>query len=100
MGPGPKGVDMLEDNGIFRIDSAVSHNKLKKIHKEIEKKIKEIKTIQIDQSDSLGSSALVSLLKIVKSSYPDIVIPLIDEKETQLKGVGKFVIIDKNNSGN
>lgn len=88
---------MLEDNGIYKIDSSVSHNKLKKIHKEILKNIAEIKTIQIDQTDSLGSSALLSLLKIIKSTHPEINIPLIEEKESYLKGIGKLIIIDKNN---
>lgn len=91
---------MLEENGVYQIESSTAHAEIANIHKDILKNIKEIKTIEINQTDDLSSSALISLLKTIKSNNPDINIPLIDTKEGNIKGVGKFVIIGKDSITN
>ena len=84
---------MLEDNGIFKIDASVSHNELKEIHKELVENIKNINTIQISDDSELKSSALLSLLICIKNSKPKIKIPLIEEQNSFLNGLGKFSIV-------
>ena len=84
---------MLEDNGIFKLDAGVSHNELEKIHKEIVKSIKDINTIEVSNNDELKSSALFSLLMCVKNSNPKIKIPLIEEQNSLLNGLGSFSIV-------
>ena len=84
---------MLENNGIYNIDAGVSHNELDEIHKDIVKNIKNIKIIQISDDDELKSSSLLSLLICVKNSKPKVKIPLIDEQNSFLNGLGKFSIV-------
>ncbi len=48
----------------------------------------------------MSSAALITLLKTVKFNNLSINIPLIDNKEGYIKGVGKFVIIERNNITN
>lgn len=83
---------MLEDNGIFKIDAGVSHGELDEIHKNIVKNIKDINTIEVSDNDELKSSALFSLLMCVKNSNPKIKIPLIEEQNSFLNGLGSFSI--------
>ena len=92
-----KGDGMLEDNGTFKIDVGESHSKLKKIHKDVVKNIENIKIIQVSNDEELQSSALLSLLKTIKQSKPDISIPLVDDQDVNIAGLGKFIIMDKNN---
>ncbi len=91
---------MLGENGVFQIDSSTPHSELENIYKEILKNLKEIKTIEIIQTADLSSAALITLLKTVKFNNLSINIPLIDNKEGYIKGVGKFVIIERNNITN
>lgn len=87
---------MLESNGVFKIDTGLSHNELKKVHKNIVKDIKSIKTIEISQENELKSSALLSLLKTIKLSKPNISIPIIDDQKGEINGLGCFVIVNNN----
>jgi hypothetical protein len=89
---------MLDDNGIFKIDSSCSHSKLGEIHNKILENIKDIKMIEISEDEALQSSALLSLLKTIKQSKPDIAIPLIENESGKLFGLGNFVIMDRKNN--
>ena len=91
---------MLGENGIFQIDSSTPHSELENIYKEILKNLKEIKTIEIIQTADLSSAALITLLKTVKFNNLSINIPLIENQDGYIKGVGKFVIIERNNITN
>jgi hypothetical protein len=84
---------MLSNDNIFAIDASTAHSELEKIHKEIVKNIDKIKTIEIKQDEDIKSSALLSLLVSIKNSKPEIGIPLIDEQNNFLKGLGKFSIV-------
>ncbi len=84
---------MLNDDNIFTINASIDHSELEKIYKKIVKNINKIKTIEIKQDDDIQSSALLSILVSVKSSNPNIKIPLIDEQNSFLKGLGRFSIV-------
>ena len=84
---------MLTNDHIFTIDTSTSHSELAKVHNEIVKNIDKIETIEIKQEDELNSSALLSLLICVKNCKPKIKIPLIDEQNSFLKGLGAFSIV-------
>jgi hypothetical protein len=87
---------MLDDNGIFKISADCSHDKLQEVHNSILENIKDIKTIEVNQDNALQSSALLSLLKIVKQNKPDITIPIIENNNGNLLGLGNFTIMDTN----
>lgn len=87
---------MLEENGVFTLNLSCEHKELKNIHNEILNNINKIRKIMIIEDDILSSSALISLLVTIKSNYPTINIPLIDDN-LFIKGVGNLTIIDKNN---
>ena len=84
---------MLTNDHIFTIDTSTPHNELVKVHKDIVKNIDKIETIEIKQGDEINSSALLSLLICIKNSKPNIKIPLIDEENSFLKGLGAFSIV-------
>ncbi len=81
------------DNNIFAIDGSTSHGELSKVHKDILKNIKDIKTIEVKQENEIQSSALLSLLICIKNSKPKIKIPLIDKQNSFLNGLGSFSIV-------
>ena len=91
---------MLGENGIFQIDSSTPHSELENIYKEILKNLKEIKVIEVNQTADLSSAALITLLKTVKFNNLSINIPLIENQDGYINGVGKFVIIERNNVTN
>ena len=91
---------MLGENGVFQIDSSTPHSELENIYKEILKNLKEIKVIEVNQTADLSSAALITLLKTVKFNNLSINIPLIENQDGYIKGVGKFVIIERNNITN
>lgn len=91
---------MLGENGIFQIDSSTPHSELENIYKEILKNLKEIKVIEVNQTADLSSAALITLLKTVKFNNLSINIALIENQDGYIKGVGKFVIIERNNITN
>lgn len=89
---------MLDKNGAYQINSSCPHNELDGVHKDILENIDNIKVINIIEDDSLESSALITLLHTIKKSYPNITIPLLENKNSNLKGLGDFVIVETNSS--
>lgn len=84
---------MLSDNNIFTIDASIEHSELEKTRQDIIQNINNIKTIEVKQDDEIKSSGLLSILVTIKHSKPDIKIPLIDEQNSFLKGLGTFSIV-------
>jgi hypothetical protein len=84
---------MLMDNNIFTIDISTSHSDLANVHKDVLKNIDKIETIELKQDEQINSSALLSLLFCIKNSKPNIKIPLIDEQNSFINGLGKFSIV-------
>lgn len=89
---------MLDENKVFKIDLGCSHEQLQEVHRHILEVIKDIKVIEIDQNEALQSSALLSLLKTIKQSEPDIEIPLLQSPNATLQGLGNFEIMHENKS--
>lgn len=84
---------MPKDNNIFTINVSTSHSELENVHKDILKNIDKIEIIEVKQDGEINSSALLSLLICIKNSKPEIKIPLIDEQNSFLNGLGKFSIV-------
>jgi len=73
------------------IKANIEQSELKSVYDEIVKSIDTIEQIDIDESEALASSGLISLLVSLKKSHNNIKIPLLDDPTYSLKSLGRFL---------